>query len=113
MTKKIPNTALPRIGCDFNARGLSDEPNDTCYYSFDKRDVEKLKSMQGRRVLLYSYDTDTDVTTCEAVVEPHVEGWLAGKKGSVWLCGARARPIEETWYQGPTPWNGERVPGKK
>jgi hypothetical protein len=105
--KGILDTSLPRIGCDFNACGLSDEPNDACYYSFDRKEIDVLKSMFGRRVLLYSYDSKTDIAACEAVVEPYIEGWLGGKEGSVWLCGVRARPIAATWYYGVVPWNAD------
>jgi hypothetical protein len=33
---------LPSIECDFNAFGLSDEPEDRCYYSFDRARVMEL-----------------------------------------------------------------------
>ncbi len=85
---------LVPIGCDFNAFGLSDEPNDNCYYSFDRQHVSLLSDLIGKRVLLYSPDSDSEVTYCEAVVEGYRQGWRGEPERSFWFCGFRARPVE-------------------
>lgn len=95
---------LPRIGCDFNAFGLGEQSgNVSYYYSFNRTQVELLHSLVGRRVVLFSHDTETEVTACEAQIENYRLGWRGAPERSFWFCGFRARAIEGTWYWGPMP----------
>ena len=97
--------ALPRIGCDFNAHSLSQEPDDTCYYSFDREQVSQLSELVGSRVVLFDYDSQTEIVGCEAIIETFETGWRGEIGHSFWYCGFRARPIDKTWYWGPIPWS--------
>jgi hypothetical protein len=99
------NLKLQRIECDFNAVGLSDEPNDNCFYSFNREHVAQLAALVGARAVLYSYDSHTEVTACEALIETCRSGWRGEPECSFFFCGFRARPIEGSWYSGPVPWN--------
>jgi hypothetical protein len=98
------NLGLARVGCDFNARGLSEEAEDTCFYSFSRSQVDLLPSLIGSRVVLFDFDSKTEVTACEALVESYRTGWRGEPEQSFWFCGVRARPVEGTWYWGPVPW---------
>jgi hypothetical protein len=98
---------LPRIGCDFNAFGLSEEQEDRCFYSFDRTQLDLLRSLVGARVVLFAFDAESEITACEAVVEPWRSGWRGEPQKTFWFCGFRARPVEGTWYIGSVPWRHE------
>lgn len=87
------------IECDFNAFGLSDEPEDNCFYSFDRQRVAELVSLIGAKVILFSPDTDTTSTACEAIIEPYREGWRGEPGKSIQFCGVRARPVAGSWIE--------------
>jgi hypothetical protein len=96
---------MPRLRCDFNARALSDEPDDECFYSFDRAEVSRLPDLVGMKVVLFDLDSDEEITACEAVVEVYRTGWRGEADASFWFCGFRARPIDASWYWGRRPWN--------
>ena len=98
------NLQKPRFRCDFNARGLSDEPDDDCFYSFDRSEVARLPEVVGQRVVLFDFDSDHEITACEAVIEAYRTGWRGEPNASFWFSGFRARPVEGTWYWGRAPW---------
>jgi hypothetical protein len=54
--------------------------------------------MIGVKVILFSPDTETKATACEAVIERYREGWSGEPEKSFWFCGVRARPVEESWF---------------
>jgi hypothetical protein len=101
---------LQRIGCDFNAIGLSGEPNDNCFYSFEREQVSSLPALVGLRVVLFSLDSPSEVTACEAVIEPYRNGWRGEPMKSFWYCGFRARPVNGSWYNGLAPWLSKHSP---
>lgn len=87
---------LPHLECDFNAVGLSGDPDDSCIYVFDESTLLALDLTTGTRVFLFMYEDaeKTEIVGCEATLERvklETEGW-------------RARPDATTWYWGPRPW---------
>jgi hypothetical protein len=101
---KSLDLSLPKIECDFNAVGLGDEDKDgRCFYSFFRRDLPLLKA--GARCILYSFDTQDEITACEALIEPYRTGWRGEAGNSFYFCGFRGRPFEDTWYWGVIPWD--------
>ena len=100
--KKSLDLSLPRIECDFNTMGLGGEERNDCIYSFSRSMVPMLRV--GITCILYSFDTDSEITACEAVIEPYKIGWKGDSGASFYFCGFRARPLEDTWYWGPIPW---------
>ncbi|WP_158239301.1 hypothetical protein [Uliginosibacterium sp. TH139] len=91
---------LQRIECDFNAVGLSDEPNDNCFYSFHREQVVLLNALIGAKVILYAHDSPSEITACEAWIEVYRSGWQGEPDQSFMFCGFRARPIEGSWFSG-------------
>ena len=69
--------------------------------------MQTLSALVGARVVLYAYDSESEVTACEAVIETCRSGWRGEPEKSFWYCGFRARPVEGSWYNGPTPWPQE------
>jgi hypothetical protein len=90
----LPPQNLSKIWCDFNAWGLSAEPGDTCYYSFDRESFLNLPPAEHRHIFIWD-DSDVDeIIGFVAILErypEHITGW-------------RARPDERTWYRGPKNW---------
>jgi hypothetical protein len=105
---KKTSSGLQRIGCDFNAFSLSEERGDSCFYAFEREYIGGLASLVGSRVLLFAHDSPSEITACEAVIEPYRSGWRGEPNQSFWYCGFRARPVEGTWYSGPALWPQER-----
>jgi hypothetical protein len=98
------NWSLPRIGCDFNAFGLSDENDDTCFYSFDRSQINILPALTGATIILFDYDSEAEIVACEAILERFRTGWREEPEHSFWYCGFRARPVKNAWYWGKIQW---------
>ncbi len=75
---------LPVVGCDFNACGWSQEPDDNCFYAFTQQDLIRAQPFIGKRIIVYMEDTDRENLACEAVLEQWQNRW-------------RARPDESSW----------------
>jgi hypothetical protein len=95
--------SMRRIRCDFNARGLGPEPDDSCFYSFDRDAVHDLDELVGKIVILYDFDSKNEVSACEATIE-RFETESSPVRNQVWFSGYRARPRADSWYWGITPW---------
>ncbi len=94
---------LPKVFCDFNAAGLSGDPDDNCYYGFDEMGLSDFGGpREGLHVFLYDYEDieRTEIVGCEAILEKYQISWLAQPAPDSWL----ARPIENSWYRGKIPW---------
>jgi hypothetical protein len=81
------NASLPRIWCDFNACGWSGEPNDNCYYEFDKDALARLSPSGGMRVIAFADEGEGNVLGCEGTLE-------------LWRRSWRIRPVPDTWFNG-------------
>ena len=69
------NTDLPRVWCDFNECGISGEPGDYCFYSFDRAGLESLPPLPGLRVFAYENLGDgEEMFGCDAILEHFGEG---------------------------------------
>ena len=90
----LPPPDIFKIWCDFNARALSDEIDDNCCYSFDRKAFENLERKEGLRIFIWDdYDND-EIFGYLATLEKypqHISGW-------------RARPDEQTLYRGKKWW---------
>jgi hypothetical protein len=75
---------MPKISCDFNACGLSGEPDDKAFYRLNQEQLTEIGPVEGMRVYAYMDDDPDEVTFCEATLSKSRLGW-------------RAIPIEGTW----------------
>jgi hypothetical protein len=84
---------LPCIGCDFNAAGWSEEPDDDCYYILSQSDRAKIHMYEGMTIFVYMYENRemTEIVGCEATLERYNDIW-------------RAKPNKDTFYSGPICW---------
>ena len=87
MRSEPPDFSLPRVWCDFNACGWSGEPDDDCYYVFDKQEVAALQPAEGMKVFIYDDNGDGTIIGCEARLEIFRDSW-------------RMRPDKSTWFEG-------------
>lgn len=86
----FPSKDIAKIWCDFNARGLSQEADDNCFYSFDRDSFKALPPANGMQIFIWDYSDEDEIIGYVAVLEQYVNcrsGW-------------RARPIESTWFRG-------------
>ena len=99
-----PNDQVPIIWGDYNAIGLSGEPDDNCIYSLHRERLAELKPTEGLRVFVYEDDvTDNG--------DPEVFGYVCVLEEIDWATSRwRARPEESTWYRGPNFWGGSVAP---
>jgi hypothetical protein len=88
-----PDPALPRVWCDFNACGWSDEDGDDCFYSLHREQLAALPPEAGRQILIWDHSDEVSVIAVVAILEPFRLHPVAS--------GWRARPLRETWYEGP------------
>ena len=92
--KKVsPVRSLPRIPCDFNSVGWSNDDDDECYYSFDQKMIARHRPKAGMRVFIYETSRDDLVMGCEAALEQYRHPVTEQ------LCW-RLRPIANTGYLG-------------
>lgn len=105
--EKSLDLSLMKIECDFNSMGIG---GDDCIYDFYRRELHKLRV--GARCILYSFDSETEITACEAAIESFIHGWKGMPGDSFFFCGYRARPFENTWYWGIIPWEKTNDEGK-
>lgn len=84
---------MPAIVCDFNATGWSGDRGDTYYYVFSQADMAKVDMYEGMKAFIYMYENAemTEIIGFEAVFEKYGTGW-------------RAKPDEDTFYEGPVFW---------
>ena len=87
MKSTPPDASLPKVWCDFNACGWSGEPDDNCYYAFDKEALAALRPTEGMQLVIYDDNGDGTVIGCEARLESFNMSW-------------RFRPDEDTWFTG-------------
>lgn len=90
----LPPPNIFVIWCDFNARALSNEHDDNCFYSFDRQPFEGLDREEGLRIFIWDDYDDGVILGYVATLEKypnHVSGW-------------RARPDEQTLYRGEKWW---------
>ena len=94
-----PPANVPPLWCDFNACGLSGEPDDECYYSLHRDELERLKPTVGMLVFIYDDDRSADG-------RPEVLGYVATLEQVMFRNALhwRACPDKKTWYRGPAPW---------
>lgn len=96
-----PSKNIPVIWGDYNAIGLSGEPDDTCIYSLHRGVLAEVGAEEGK--VLFVYDDDLDDHN-----QPEIFGYVCKLEKVEWATGNwRARPDKATWYRGPKTWSGE------
>ena len=101
MDGKQLDWTLPKSECDFNTMGLGDEGS--CIYGFAREALPLLKV--GMRCIMYSFDSEDEITACEAIVERYEDEWKGEPEKSFRFCGFKARTFEDEWYWGAVPWS--------
>ena len=98
---KPPPQDIPVIWGDYNAIGLSGEPDDDCIYSLHRDVLVRLGAEEGK--ILFVYEDDLDDNN-----QPEIFGYVCKLEKVEWATGNwRARPDEATWYRGPKTWSEE------
>lgn len=84
---------LSAVWTDFNAKGWSGENDDPCYYVINLQRLHVDEITEGRRFFAYMEENQSsaEIVGCEALLEKYRDGW-------------RARPVENTWFNGQAPW---------
>lgn len=84
---------LSAVWTDFNAKAWSGEHDDPCYYVIDLQRLSVDHIAEGRRFFAYMEEnaSGTEIVGCEVSLERYLDRW-------------RARPIENTWFNGQAPW---------
>jgi len=83
---ELPSRSVPKLWCDLNARGLSGEPGDDCFYALHREQLAALQPTVGMRIFIWDWSDSELFVGLEALLERFDDGW-------------RARPVDETWYE--------------
>ncbi len=92
MSSSLPRF-LPRIYCDFHARGWSGAEDDDCFYVLHREQLAALPPREGLRVLLWMDSDEQNILAIEGLLEHH-------ELNSTYA-GWRARSVHGTEYEGP------------
>jgi hypothetical protein len=57
MKSELPSRSIPKIYSDLNACGLSDEPDDDCYYGLSRQQIAALHPAAGMKVFVWDVKT--------------------------------------------------------